>query len=380
MTLTSEHLQPSASERNRTPLELRVAHFPHEYGEDPASYLGLLRAALQRKGVSVVAAGRLTPRWVARQAMIDVVHLHWLEFIVQSDPRPIAGMVRTAARAGRLIAALLQLRRRGVAIAWTVHNLGPHEPVRPRLEYTLGKAVMRLSDSVIVHSDYARRRVEERFGHGDKLVVVPHGNYFGVFPDDPRERAEIRRALGLPRHAFVFLAFGQVRPYKRLVELVSAFSELSGDDVRLVVAGEPTSPAEAARLKAAALRDERVILDLRRIPDDEISTLHRAADAAALAYEEVFSSGALLLALSYGLPVVAPAQGTAGEVVQPPGIESFAPGALASALDRMRQGDHAARTRAATEAAELCSWDRVGSAIAGLYCSASAQLPRRQTA
>jgi hypothetical protein len=53
--------------------------------------------------------------------------------------------------------------------------------------------------------------------------------------------------------------------------------------------------------------DKRVVVDARLIPDDEVSTFHRRAHAAIFAYRDVFSSGAPVLALSYGLSVVAPA-------------------------------------------------------------------------
>jgi beta-1,4-mannosyltransferase len=232
---------------------------------------------------------------------------------------------------------------------------------------------MRLCDHAIVHSYYARRRVGQRYGDVEKVVVIPHGNYVNVFPREPRSRGEIRLALALPQRAFVFLAFGQVRPYKQLVELVFAFRKLNRDNIRLLVAGEPTVPAEAARLRSSARNDERVILDLRRIPTEEVSAMHRAADAAVLAYRDFFSSGALLLALSYGLPVVAPGVGTAPELVRPPGIETFSPGELAAALDRMRNGDPGARSRAALQAAQQCSWERVGDATVALYRRACAR-------
>ena len=108
---------------------------------------------------------------------------------------------------------------------------------------------------------------------------------------------------------------------------------------------------ELARLREAAGGDERVVIDSRHIPANEVSAFHRQSHAAVFAYRDVFSSGALLLALSYGLPVVAPAVGAANELVGPPGVEAFAPGGLTAGLDRMRGGDSNARRDAALAAA-----------------------------
>ena len=90
-----------------------------------------------------------------------------------------------------------------------------------------------------------------------------------------------------------------------------------------------------------------MLLDLREVPDAEVSALHACADAAVLAYRDVFSSGALLLALSFGLPVVAPDVGTAAELLVDGAGELFAPEGLTAALESMRRADQDARGRAA---------------------------------
>jgi glycosyltransferase involved in cell wall biosynthesis len=351
---------------------VRVVHFPSGYDHDPSSYIGLLKRALERRGVEVSAAPELTPRWAASTTDVDLVHLHWLEFIVQSDDRRVMGIPRTVARAARVAAALLALRRRGIPIVWTVHNLRPHEQAHPLLDRALAAGVARLADRLIVHSDYARARVEDHYRSAGKTTVIPHGNYVGAYPPETLSRAQLRRERGIPEDAFVFLAFGQVRPYKRVREVASALASLPDGDIRLLVAGEPTVDSEARDLRVAASLDPRLILDLRRVPDSEVVALHRLADAAVIAYRDVFSSGALLLAVSCRLPVVAPGQGSAVELVEGPAIESFTPGHLADALERMCSGDQQARREAARRTADGYPWSGVAAATLELYSNALA--------
>jgi beta-1,4-mannosyltransferase len=356
---------------------LRVLHLPPS--DAPASYISLLTSALQPH--RVVAVPPPASLWrVGRSRSADVVHLHWLEFIAPSDGRPVTGLARTLARQTKLAAGLCWLRLRGVKVVWTVHNLAPHEPVRPHLERVLGRVVSRLADHVIAHSQYAKARIEQRWGRLSTITVIPHANYIGVFPPAQRPRAQMRERMHIPADAFVFLAFGQVRPYKRLPELVEAFSALPGADLRLVIAGRAVVAAEAERVRRAAAADPRVMLELRDIPDAEVTGLHRAADAGVLAYRDVFSSGALLLALSHGLPVVVPDEGTAREVAGDAASETFAPGELGAAMDRMRALDPKAASAAALAVAERHDWSEAGARTAALYGTAPATRPSRRQA
>lgn len=365
---------PADSDSRTSDVVPRVAMCPPVPEDDPGSYLSLLRASLTQVGAKVESVASPKPFWALRaRQQVDVLHLHWLEFISPSQRTGRFRHAVTLARGARLCVALFVLRVRGVGVVWTVHNLAPHEPVHPTLERLLARAVLRLANRTIVHSDYAARRVAETLGATRRLRVVPHGNYIGAFPEDHRSRRCLRQELGLPTDGFVYLAFGQVRRYKRLTAVVDAFRSLPDPSLRLLIAGRPVDEREASTLRWEASRDQRVILMLQHIPDARVAALHRAADAAVIAYEEVFSSGAMLLALSYGLPVIAPGRGISSSMTRPGGLETFAPGHLANAMERAQHGDPAERGGAALAGAERFPWTASARTTLGTYLEASSR-------
>ena len=307
--------------------------------------------------------------WSMRQREVDVVHLHWLEYAAAADPRPVVGWALTWFRIVRLIAFLLVLRARRIGVVWTVHNLSPHQPNRPRAERICAQAVYALATEVIVHSEYAARRVTETFRAPRRrpLRVIPHANYIGAFPEPVASREQVRAALQIPANGFVYLAFGLIRGYKRLPLVVEQFGQLDGEHLRLIIAGPPNQPEEVAAVKRAAARDPRVIVRAEYIPDADVSGLHLAADAAVLAYSDLFSSGALLLALSLGVPAIAPAGGTSGELFSAPAVEHFDGDDLSSAMIRIRSG---VRGSAARVSAECFPWSQAAERTLLVYESA----------
>lgn len=350
---------------------MRVALFPDARAAQPTSFLTLLHKAVNASGAIDVGARRLRPGWCLRQHEVDVVHLHWLEYLAASDPGRWRGLVRTWYRIIRLLTSLVILRLRRVTVVWTVHNLAPHQPIRPRAERFCAQAVYLLADEVIVHSRYAQARVQERFrGRRRPAHVIPHPNYVGVFPASPQSRSEARRSLGLPQAAYVYLAFGLIRRYKRLDLLVEQFGRLHGPRLRLVIVGAAPEPTELEMLRQVAARDSRIILRPGYVAEEMVATVHRAADSAVLAYADVFSSGALLLSLSFGVPVVAPAHGTAAELFKPPAVELFVGDEIADALERVRGGDRADAARAS---AARFPWSAAGEQTVAVYRRAASR-------
>ena len=315
-------------------------------------YLDRLMAAVAGEGLEAVPI-RPTPRAVMRRDLA-AVHVHWPEYLV---PHRSASPL-DALRLLRLYAAL-----RLVRVVWTVHNLGPHDASVSWAAHRAYDLVARTADVFVAHSRAAAERAEARYPRArGRTVVAPHGHYLGVHPPARTPRAEVRARHGIPGDAFLLLAFGQIRAYKRLAELSAAVD----GDVQLLIAGAAVDGEVAAELERIA--GPGVHLDVRRVPDDEVADLYGAADAAVLNYAEVFSSGSLLLALSQGVPVVSAASDAVAEVAGEPAVVTFGDvRELPDAVARLRAVEPPARRAAALAAAEAASWERAAAVLARAY-------------
>ena len=228
------------------------------------------------------------------------------------------------------------LRRRGVPIVYTAHDLAPPD-ARPADLARHGR-LYRAADAVIVHSRRTAATLADRFGVPfERIAVVPHGPLLEEEPE--LGRAEARRRLSLPLAAQLVLFAGLIEPYKGLDDLVDAFAALAAawPEARLVVAGRPNAPFGPYRraLDARGLLD-RTHLDLRYLAQAELASYLCAADVVALPYRRTTTSGVLAAARRFGRPVVATAVGDLAELIDdgetgllvPPGD----PPALAAAL------------------------------------------------
>lgn len=338
-----------------------VAAFPHRLRENP--YCELLYHGVAALGVPVVRDAELTPGWLhRRRAEVGVLHLHWPEFYYRNPDGRVSARSLAAFVAGVLTAVALRYR-----IVWTVHNAQPHETSGAD---RLMRALLLRVATPVVHCAAARSALGRA---GDAAVVIPHGSYAGWYPDVVT-RADARARLGLATDARVFLWFGQVRPYKALEPLLHALHALPDESVQLLVAGRPADEATRASLTALAraLGDRRIHLHLRHVPDEEVQTFFRASDLVVLPYRQVLTSGAAVLALSFGRGLIVPRLGCLADLEQAGcaiGYEPDAPGALEAALaagvtvDAQRLGASAGRF------AEDLQWDRIAAAYVRVYAA-----------
>jgi beta-1,4-mannosyltransferase len=269
----------------------------------------------------------------------------------------------------RLAAGLAACRLLGVRIVWTVHNLGPHEADASWAAVRAYALLARVADVFVAHSHAAAARTQSRFPRSrGRVVVAPHGHYLGAHPPAGRAREDVRARYGVPADAFLLLAFGQVRRYKRLAELGGVVAGAGDGAVHLLVAGASFDPALAEDLETVPGVGDRVHLDLRRVPTEEVSELHAAADAAVCNHAELFSSGALLLALSQGLAVITAESDAAREVADWPAVSTFGDGKeLLDAVGRLRDVDEATRRSAALAAASAASWEIAAGSLRAAY-------------
>jgi glycosyltransferase involved in cell wall biosynthesis len=297
-----------------------VARFPPP-GKSDNPCLDLLDEQLTRLGAAVRSDSELSARWLWRSRhAVGLLHFHWRPDVHYAclgralDERTVCrprlqghrSWLKLVAFAGRLAAA----RTLGYRLAWTIHEVYPNETeLRPpgtisrRVDRTGGRILARFSDVLLAHDHGTAERAGAELGL-EGVTVVPHGSYVGVYPPG-RSRAAVRRELGIPEDAFVFLCFGDVRPDKELELVLDAFASIEDPRMALVVAGRIKDERSARLIGAAAARDPRIRSRLGLVPRGQVAELFGASDAAVLGRGQVWTSGSLILALSLGVPVVA---------------------------------------------------------------------------
>jgi len=273
---------------------------------------------------------------------------------------------RTALFFGQVLA----LKSLGVRLVWTVHNLVNHERRHEALEIGACRLLARLVDAVIVHCDAAARRVSEAYRiSGDSIHVVPHGRYGGWYGSPPG-RSEARDALAIaPDCGTVFLHFGQIRPYKGIDRLLTAFRSLPADDALLLVVGEARYPWLAEELERLAAADERVRLELDFVSDQRLLLYLAACDAVVLPYTSSLTSGSAVLAAGYGRPIIAPDLGCLSEFPEGSALLYRAddPRGLASAMASARSAPLDEMGLRARNHVDRHTWDAVGQTTAEIY-------------
>jgi glycosyltransferase involved in cell wall biosynthesis len=326
-------------------------------------YQRLLYEELARHGIVLepVERFRATWLWTAR-GRAGRLHFHWPQVYYHDDRLGgAASWLRLGLFAGRLGAA----RALGYRIAWTVHQVYPHESPSRRLDRAAGRLLARASDVLIAHDPATAEAVSRELGSRG-VHVLAHPPYTDAYPPG-RPRGEVRAALGLRDETFVFLCFGHLRAYKELDRLVAAFAAADVGDAALVVAGEPVDSAAASVVERAAAADARIVPLLARVPDGGVAELHSASDAAVIARADGGTSGALALALTLGLPAVAADAyadrvGAAGWV-----FPADAADGLRSALERAASDPRLPEIRAAAADAAGPGWDEMGARTAALF-------------
>lgn len=328
-----------------------------------------LGSALESEGVSVTVADGGGPSPVASAARAagwpDVVHLHWLH------PYLIGrGKVTTALKGGRLLTELLLLRLLGVEIVWTAHNALEHERRAPRLEAAFKRAIVRLCGTVFVHCSGARTTLARTLGLPDddssQFTVVPHGNYIESYPgrsDEATPEGIDPSALG---DGPTFLYFGQIREYKNVPTLIETFAGLDAPDADLLVVGNPADEEIRRRIERQCRGRDRVHTVLEFVPEEEVVPYHDLADTVVLPFEDVFTSGSVILAMSCGKPVVVPRIGCPSELLVEAGAESAdlmydpdRPEGLAAAMRRSMAIDRESVGRQNRRTAAGYTWEDI---------------------
>lgn len=232
--------------------------------------------------------GTLAALWSARRERRGIVHFHLFH----------VGLLETF--------NILMARLLGRRVVITAHDV---ESFVEKLEVPmLSRWIYRIADQVVAHNRISRSELIGRIGLVDKKIsVIAHGNYLHMARPLP-SRFEARATLGLPAEAKVMLFFGQIKEVKGLDLLLDAMAEVlkAYPEARLLIAGKPWKSDFAIyeeQMRKLGIADQ-CITHIHYIPDDKVADYYAAADLVVLPYRRTYQSGVVLMAMSYGKPVL----------------------------------------------------------------------------
>jgi glycosyltransferase involved in cell wall biosynthesis len=356
---------------------MRVCIVPYSEGNP---YQRLLVQELRAAGATVtLRTGRqwlkgLVRQTIRREDPPDIIHLHWLPSF---EVRFRAYNFWPSSYFGLLL-RLWPLRRLGRRIVWTVHNLYNHEAPCRWADRILIKSMLTKASRVIVHSPTAVQLVSEEFGQrgNEKFVVVPHGNYIGCYSNTVTQQ-EARTELKLEPRATALLFFGNIRAYKGVTQLIRAYRDLNEPLTTLVIAGKPQERGDQVAVQEAVAGTANVQLHAGLVPDDRVQVFFNACEIAVFPYLNILSSGAVILAMSFGRACVAPRLGCIPDLLDDRGAFLYNP----EDPDGLREALRAAlrnRERLAAmgaynlERARTWPWERVARETIDAYRAALA--------
>ena len=294
----------------------------------------------------------------------DVVHFHWLHPYLLRESASSSFL-----RATRFLLEVFLLKVSGARIVWTIHNLQNHDKRHVSIERAFTKRFARMCAVCIAHSHEAARQAAAYFEiPPGRIEVIPHASYVGMYPQAvSRETARARLGLGAKMPVLLFL--GRIHEYKGVFDLIDCFGKTT-EPSRLVIAGEPADEATAKRLRKAAKADPRVVPHPQRVPDEELQTYFAAADLVVFPYRDILTSGAVVLAMSFGKAVVAPDKPSIRETVPAEGGTFFKPQDLESLSHAIRDAlasDLSAAGAANLQRAQDWSWAKTAEHTLEVY-------------
>jgi len=241
----------------------------------------------------------------------DILHIHWQHPFLLSSSR-----WKTILKSTSFICELIFLKLLGIKIVWTVHNIVSHEKKFSSIELFFNKILAKLCDKLIVHCPPAKEEVMKVYSIGNSsIAVIPHGNYNY---ENKISKEQARKMLQLDSNDFVFLYFGQIRPYKGVYELIDAFKMLGNVKAQLLMVGNPYDKDIVIKIKNRS-ENKSIKTILKFVPNEEVQIYMNAADIVVIPYREILTSGALILAISFGKPIIAPKMGCVSDILNKKG-------------------------------------------------------------
>ena len=246
-------------------------------------------------------------------------------------------------------------------------------------------ATVGCSDAVLASCDEEAAQLMRLYdADPGRIAIISPGVDHAFFA--PGDRAQARRALGLPEDGEMLLFVGRIQPLKALDVAVKALAEVRSRHPHafLVVVGGPSGPmgsAEVVRAHELAedLKIERRVYFVPPQPHELLGTYYRAANVSVVPSRSESFGLVALEAAACGTPVVAAAVGGLQTLVDDGVtgylVESRSASAFANRISTILDDPLAARAMSLAAAARAGSytWRTAAERLRALYAELTAR-------
>ncbi len=307
----------------------------------------------------------------------DILHI----FNIEEYTSPFASpeMLHQAEHFAKRFFNLTVAKKMGMKLFWTLYNEPKGNFSSQRLERLGRKMMFHQADKILCPSNTTRNLLLERYPTLPdwKVVHLPHHNFQGYFPKQVSKR-QAWDYLGIRPKGKVFICFGGIHPYKGLTDVIPLFGKHPLKEHTLIVAGNPSNKHYAATIEGLCAQYDNVHTFLRYVSRDDLQYYLQAADIFVMPFKDVLNSGSMMLALSFGKPLVAPAVGAIPEVLSPGCSVLFQQAGsseLKKALSKALELDLEKASAEARRVSELYSAEKLARRLINYYLDF---FPRRQ--
>ncbi len=194
-----------------------------------------------------------------------------------------------------------------VKVVWVLHNYHAHDYPHPVVDQIGIWLMERSADVIVAQQKETERELKIRLPKKN-VVYIPHTNFVGAYGPRVEKSSLLRDEFKLSPDDVVLLSFGAIRPYKKIESIIDSVSTMDTEIRKkfvLVVAGKG-SAEYISLLKNRAGDSVRLYIREGFVEDSEVPSLLASADYSIFYFDNSErTSGSLLVALSYGSPVIA---------------------------------------------------------------------------
>jgi len=232
-----------------------------------------------------------------------VFHVHWQNVVTASAKNSY----EHRKFANEFISKLNYFKELGGKVFWTIHNKLPHDIKFKSSEIEYHESMAETADIILLHDESSINIVtKEYLLNKDKINIIQHGNYIDSYPNFIKSK-ESRSILHINQDDIVFGFVGQLRPYKGLNDFIEASVKLVNmPNVSALIAGKPVWPITKGKIERRCELYDDIKVYEGFVPDEELQVYLNSSDFIVLPYKDILTSGSVILAASFGKPIVVP--------------------------------------------------------------------------